>query len=324
MKQWRGWKVGGITAFLLIALSTLISLLSLIVFLTLNNNLDDLAFIFQPPDSHTFSWLLIACVCLCTFCLAGINMDFVSAWKASIRSLEVISICDPWHDLLCNRCNFYLAGSMLITVCCVELNCFFEICFIALLINNKPSHQDTWQNKRHRSEMFSRFFESSLISILLFIHFGLCAPAVPFASLLLCVCVLMWTWVVQCSIYNRRHTQWMYSQAFQRDESGFSQQIVCGGESQLNWAVGTWGQRPDGLGLQCSLLSPCLINKVNTARCVCACVYVCGCGCCCYWWLALNPVRVCGTVFATLLCLCRIGWRCMNSIGLQMWSVCSK
>lgn len=63
-------------------------------------------------------------------------------------------------------------------------------------------------------------------------------------------------------------TQWMYSssvfQAFQRDESDFSQRILCGGESQLNWATGTWGQRPDGLGLQCSLLSPCLINKVNT------------------------------------------------------------
>lgn len=27
---------------------------------------------------------------------------------------------------------------------------------------------------------------------------------------------------------------------------------------------GRGGQRPDGLGLQCSLLSPCLINKVNT------------------------------------------------------------
>lgn len=82
-----------------------------------------------------------------------------------------------------------------------------------------------------------------------------------------CVCLCEYGWQYGNSTHTVNVFQLCF-QAFQRDESGFSRQIVRRGESQLNWAMGTRGQRPDGLGLQCSLLSSCLINKVNAGRAV--------------------------------------------------------
>lgn len=93
-----------------------------------------------------------------------------------------------------------------------------------------------------------------------------CSSICQFATV--CLCEYRWQCAFATGDTHAVNVFQLCFQAFQRDESGFSRWIVWGGESQPKWAVGTWGQRPDGLGLQCSLLSPCLINKVNTGRAV--------------------------------------------------------
>ncbi len=164
--------------------------------------------------------------------------------------------------------------------------------------------------------VFERIFSVVQERVHLQLHLSVCH----------CVCLCEYGW--QCAFatgdtHTHTHTHihahtvnvfQLCFQAFQRDESGFSRRIVCGGESQLNWAMGMRGQRPDGLGLQCSLLSPCLINKVNTGRAV--------------WLLGLQLLPIgskCSKsavqFFAPLLCLCRTRWTYDGGVGIRVLKV---